>query len=485
MKRTALFTFAAVCSVTASAHAGGLYFAARGVRPLGRGGAFVAGADDAGAVYYNPAGLAYAGHQLLIDAAWLQYSDTFQRQAILHQVDPNTGQPTGTTFEQTFPAVHGTTPVLPIPTLAYTDNFGLQRWNFAAAAWAPYAAITSYPETVGGQPAPQRYSLISLDGSALAVVGAYGSYRPSPKLALGAGLEMLTGFFTSEVVFNACPPERLVCEPEEPSYDALSRLKTGPIFAPSGIVGAIYAPSPAVRFGASFHLPFWIDSPAQVDVRLPSAVLFENARQQGHSGTVTFQLPWTARAGVEFRGIPATRIEAAFVYEAWSMHDSIQMQPDNIELTGVQGFPSTYRVNAITIPRHFRDTYSIRLGGEHSFRIGHDQLDVRAGGMYEPSAIPTRYLSALTVDLDKVTLALGGSLHIGKWRFDGVYARVIGLPKTVAPSQAAIAAVNPVRANPPQYPDTINGGTYQASANVYGVGLAYQFDAPSAQPSGK
>ncbi len=47
-----------------TAHAAGLYFSERGVRPLARGGAFTAGADDLGAIWYNPAGVYDAGPQL-------------------------------------------------------------------------------------------------------------------------------------------------------------------------------------------------------------------------------------------------------------------------------------------------------------------------------------------------------------------------------------------------------------------------------------
>ena len=52
---------AAWASAMPEARAGGLYLADRGVRPLGRGGAFIAGADDLGAIAYNPAGLYDAG----------------------------------------------------------------------------------------------------------------------------------------------------------------------------------------------------------------------------------------------------------------------------------------------------------------------------------------------------------------------------------------------------------------------------------------
>ncbi|HEX4513004.1 MAG TPA: hypothetical protein VH054_05690, partial [Polyangiaceae bacterium] len=57
----------AIALVSPAAHAGGLYFSDRGVRPLARGGAFVAGADDLGAMWYNPAGLVDAQGTFLAD----------------------------------------------------------------------------------------------------------------------------------------------------------------------------------------------------------------------------------------------------------------------------------------------------------------------------------------------------------------------------------------------------------------------------------
>ena len=53
---------------------------------------------------------------------------------------------------------------------------------------APYSAITSYPEEVDGQPAPQRHSLITLDGSALAIIGGWAAWAPTPELRVGAGV---------------------------------------------------------------------------------------------------------------------------------------------------------------------------------------------------------------------------------------------------------------------------------------------------------
>jgi long-chain fatty acid transport protein len=474
---------AAVLVAAPEAGAGGLYFSDRGVRPLGRGGAFVAGADDAGAITYNPAGIAFAGNQLLIDASWLQYTSVYQRKARLEQVDPNTGRPTGQTYEQVFPAVEGSTPILPIPTIVYTDHFGLERHNFAIGLWAPYSAITSYPERVGTEPAPQRYSLISLDGSALAIPGVYGSWLPDDMIALGAGVEMLTGYFQTSVVFSACVPDRFVCAPEQPEYDAASQLRVGPIFAPSGVIGAILKPSEVVRVGLAFHLPFWISAPATVSVRLPSAAVFDNARQEGDEASVDFRLPWTLRTGVEVRPVEQLRLEVGAAVEGWAMHDEISVTPENIALRDVEAFPERYEVSSLAIERRFQNSWSARFGGELSFPAGNYVLDLRAGVMHEKSAVPPAYLNASTIDLDKTTFSIGGSLHIGKWRFDGVIARVIGSSEDVGLGEQRVEQVNPVRANPPASPHYINAGTYEANATVLGIGLVYQFDSPKAAPT--
>src|SRR3982751_5905905 len=66
------------------AHAGGLTLPTFGVRATGRGGAFVAGADDEMALWYNPAGLAaLAGGDrklhLLFDLADVEHPVTYSR----------------------------------------------------------------------------------------------------------------------------------------------------------------------------------------------------------------------------------------------------------------------------------------------------------------------------------------------------------------------------------------------------------------------
>ncbi|HEY8089797.1 MAG TPA: outer membrane protein transport protein, partial [Polyangiaceae bacterium] len=312
---TAALASLAALATAGDARAAGLYFSDRGVRPLGRGGAFVAGADDLGAIWYNPAGIVDAPSSLLVDGSWLHYTSDFTRSTL-------TTSSTGTTYVQTFSKVSGSTAVLPVPTIAASYRFG-DKEQFAAAfgIYAPMTPVTSYPLTVTGsdgsqQPAPQRYSLVSLDGSALVVAGLWLAYKPVEELRFGAGFQMLTGTFKSTVDFSACPQDNLTCAAEDPSYDAYSQLKVGPIFSPSGNAGVTYVPAKIIRFGLSGQLPFIVHSPATVDVRLPTAVVFDNASQQGDKASVRFVLPGVLRAGVEIRPLEDAqdlRVEIAYV----------------------------------------------------------------------------------------------------------------------------------------------------------------------------
>ena len=469
--RTLSFLFATLTTLTTTgALAAGLFFSERGVRPIARGGAFVAGADDLHSIWYNPAGLADAEAGLLVDFAWLNYGSEFTRKTRV--VDSQ-----GTVRYFDSPTVNGSTPVLPIPTMGGVLKFGKSNeFTIAGGLYAPYTAITSFPERANGEPAASRYSLVSLDGSALVILNGAFAYKPIEELRIGAGVQLLTGTFRSSLYMSSNPADRLLSAPEDPAYDAFSQLNVGPIFSPSGNFGITAVPKPWLRLGASFQLPFWVDAPATVQVRLPSAAILDKAHQEGQDATVAFRLPPIIRFGIEVRPIPELRVEFAYTREFWSMHDSITVTPKNVKLYDITGFPSPYSISTITLQRNFEDSNSFRLGGEYTVKAGDYKIPLRLGVQYETSAIPRAYLSPLTFDSNKVIIGTGAGIYVGKhWRLDATYARVIATPVDVSPEEAAIGRVSPVAGNPSTSAEKINGGHYSAYANIFGVGAEYRF----------
>lgn len=457
------------------AEGAGLFVADRGVRPLGRGGAFVAGADDIGAIWYNPAGLADAGSTILVDFSWLNFSAEFTRRTQVTEAN-------GTVRVFDYPKVDGTTPFLPIPTIGGSYNFGNEKqYTLAFGIMAPYTAIASYPLTVNGQPSPSRYSLVTLDGSALVLLGGYFAYKPIEQIRIGIGLQSIVGKFASRVVFSASPPDRLISAPEDPTYDSLSQLTVGPIFAPSMNFGITAEPEKHFRIGISTQLPFWINAPATVQVRLPNAAVFDKATQDGEDANVRFTLPLILRGGIEYRTNLGDdswlRTEFSYVREFWSMHESIEIRPENVKLLNVTGFPSPFGVAPISLPRNFKDSNSFRLGGEYSTKsiFKSNRTDLRLGISYETSGIPREWVSALTYDSNKWIFGGGGSIHAGDhWRFDALAALALLGGETVDPAEARVPRVNPVQGNPTKT-ESINGGEYSARALILGVGAQYKF----------
>jgi long-subunit fatty acid transport protein len=101
-------------------------------------------------------------------------------------------------------------------------------------------------------------------------------------------------------------------------------------------------------------------------------------------------------------------------------------------------------------------------------------MDVRAGVAYETSAVPPAYLSLSSLDFTKWIASIGGSLYVGdRWRFDAVLAHVFAQSVYVDPDQAQIPRINPLPGRAPL--EAVNGGQYDASADVIGVGLVYKF----------
>ncbi len=445
-----------------AAQAAGFWLPGRGVRPMGRGGAFVAGVDDLHAVWYNPAGLAsLAGEapevgdarrtrwSMLLDLALVSNSSTFHRDA-------------GTVQEQ--PKVeNGASPQV-IPTLGVGHSFS-DKLAGAVVLIAPYAGLASFP--VEG---PQRYSAVNSDGTIIASLVVGAGYKVGKHLRLGATVQNLFVSYSSQIVISSCPSET-ICAPEDPEFDAVGQIDQTGFFNPTASVGMQVA-YPKVRVGLSAQLPTWVRASGQMRVRLPSAAFFDGARMQGDSGETEFTLPPTLRAGVEARPTPAVRAEVAVDYEMWSMHDEIRVTPDaRIEDVPAVG---TYDLSPQIIKRNFENTLAVHAGVEAG--LGKQKnISVRGGYAFEQGAPPVEWLSPLTIDTSKHMLTLGGGWRSasGKLGLDAVFGYVLQPETKVTNSQ--VRQITGIRQRDPAdpAPPIVGNGTYTSSWLFFGVGVRY------------
>lgn len=442
------------------AQAAGLFLAPRGVRPLARAGAFVAGADDMHALSYNPAGLAQARRQLLVDAALPIHDTTYTRSIRGDGV-----------YE---PATVGHGLGLPSPTLAIVHDLGLGPYGlgFGLSVGADYPLMQNWADATDTPLAPQRYAIGSFDGTAMAKIAAGVGYQPWPILAVGASMQVLVGSFTSQTTISTCDGASCI-QPENPSYDATIQMRAQNLVVPGGNFGLTLRPWPWLRIGASWETGYRIDKTARFRVRLPTAPIYASASLEPEEpvGRVSMRLPLTARLGVEARRQRLGRVELSAVYEPWHVHDSIDVAMGHATLRHVVAL-DTYSIGDVSLQRGFRDTYSVRLGGEYTPSWGalknHQPLVLRAGAMFEPSAIPIHMMTPMSVDLDKILASVGAAFELGPWQIELSVGHVFMWDRVVTDSQ--VYQTNPSR---PAFTDVtaVGNGHYQSQATIVGAGL--------------
>jgi long-chain fatty acid transport protein len=467
-----------VCS---SARAGGLYLTDRGSRQLGRGGAFAAGTDDGQSLWYNPAGLAFTGgRQLHVDATLSSFRGSFQR------VSRDTLNDS--------PKVEADASLLPIPTLAYTENFGLEDWAFGIAVMAPNAVMLSWPQSVDGMPGPTRHSLVSMEGSLIAHLAAGLSWQPIKGLSVGAGAHLIPSRFRVGVYLSACDYGALCPQPENPDWEAPATLDLERALAVTGVFGVIYRVK-MLRFGASLMLPYTIEGAANMHVELPNTPLFGSsdcgsvaerkgrtdcAQLNGDKADMTLDMPMVARVGFEVLPFERLRIEAGVVFEGWSRQKQLSIEPRNISITNALGI-DRYEVGPIALKRDMQDVYSLRLGGELQ-PVTSLPLTVRTGVLLENSAFATRTLTPTTLDSQKMLVGLGLSYElVTGMSIDLLYAHLFMKDQVVRDSE--VYPQNPLRPPPPvptegedpqlSQPEPVGNGDYAMEADLFGLGLRW------------
>ena len=326
---------------------------------------------------------------------------------------------------------------MPIPTIAAALGVG-DRLVIAGGIAAPYAGLHRYDDD-----GAQRYSSVSLEGSAFVYLTVGAAYQLSDQLRVGATLVDVISRLASRVVLSGCPGQT-VCAPEDPDFDALAQISQTDLVAPSGSVGVQYDAAPIATLGLAFQAPSRVSATGKFMSRLPSSAFFNGARVEGGRGRPVLHACLPAiRAGIELHPTSELRIEAALDIELWSMHDEIDITPHDIRIENAAGV-GTYTVGNIAIPRKFKTSYAPAIGAEWRGA----KLMLGAGYSYETAAAPPGYVSVLTVDSAKHLVGIGGGYEVAGWqigasrrcrparRCPGLAGRRQGDPADPAPGSA-------------------------------------------------
>lgn len=403
------------------ARAAGFYIADVGARAIARGGAFVAAPDSPLALHYNPAGLSLMrGLHFEISASVVALTATFERKCPC--VDPSLvdraeAARLDAELEASFAGnrARTSTPlVIPFVGIAY----GFEPWNATVgfAVYGPNSGRHNYG-ALGSAGSPEfeararalvtRYNVVEAPNTEINYVLG-GSIEPIDGVRIGIGLFLhQTGARQSLHLFA---DTAFADGPEDPGWDVPITLDflSDPSFTFNAGVSLDVPFVPGLSLGASFRPSRDVEAEGSIDVDLPAS-LQGLARVEGEDVAVRLRTAPLVRAGAQYRLPDLLTAELAFVWEGWSVYDRVVIDPENIEFRLEVGNPVV--LEEIVAERNWRDTWSLRLGGE--LEIYRPWVGVQAGYFYEPSAIPTEWLEPSRIDLDKHAFAVGVT---SEWR---------------------------------------------------------------------
>lgn len=499
MKYHAVFTtLLGASAVAAPALAdGGYYTGPLGPRAAGRGGAFVARADDLTAISTNPAGLAeIEGTTFQVGNQFAYYGYDYTRAPTLDYGN----EQNGVAPLVTFPKVSNGTPwQLALPFIAAASRFGLRDWAFGVALFAPPGiSREQFPQSGG-----QNYMMVDRQAIILdADVSA--AWRFHDLVGVGVTVEWITvPRLDYSLMINAAPFQGSAYPVSSP-YDILAQTTGSDWLTFNTTIGGWLRPRPWLEFGVAGQvIPANIVTKSNLSLSpaAPNGPLMGAVATTGRNGsfandvTIKLPLPLTARAGGRYRHLRGGReifdLEADVEYETWSRTQAFTL--DTGGLTATVQSPSidqSVPLGQIQIGKHWNDVFSVKVGGD--FNVVPDRWTLRAGAYYETAAAPAAYANVDFPGAQVLGAALGGSLLLRRLEIALAYQLRYQPSFTVSEADARFyqqTPGNPCSMGGPPYSaaqgcnpnlvgqpgPVVNAGAYASTSHLVSVALIYRY----------
>jgi long-chain fatty acid transport protein len=355
----------------------------QGAKATAMGGAFSATADDPSAMFFNPAGNAFADRFSMEGGAVAVFRPT----ANFTGANPFPGTSnTESMSKAVYWFGHGYA-VLPLG----------DRFRLSAGFWSPFGLGVPWnnPNTYSGRYLSQRVDIRQLSASVQL------SAKLSDMIAIGGGPELR---FTDVKLGRDIP----VFDPYSDRFvDAahLSLISTGTPVKVGWDVGLLIKPCDRLRIGGAFH--------SAVNVGLAGDAQF-GAIPTGHAdldaaiaaqipvgksvpGSTTIQFPSLTIFGVAYDLSPHLTLEVDGNYTTWSVFDATTIQ--------IQGLPNT------TLVHDFKNTWTIRAGALYKTSGG---SWIAGGFLYDQTPQPDADVSPFLPDANRTGGSIGAGVKLSK-----------------------------------------------------------------------
>lgn len=407
--------------IPATAFANGLGVASQDSFAAARGNAFVATADNASAIYYNPAGITQIADTELRSGLYGIYLDpTFQPPdtALSH------GQTYGIGKHYSF-----------IPEIYLTHSFANVPVSLGLGIYAPFGGSISWPDDTG-------FRTVATKGTTTYLrINPVVAFKIFDHLSIGAGLS------ANYTRMNLQQGLRPFTTPEN-----FFRF-TGDDWAVGGNAGLLWQPCQYFSSGATFR--------SQTGFTLDGETEFE---QQGAFADTTLpasadiEFPWDVAFGVSVRPTPKWNFEFDADYTDWSSIGVI-----TIHQQGTPPFPLPPNQN-IPVRLDWQASWIYEFGATYYFNSG---WHVSGGYMFDENSVPNTYYTPLAADMGRHFFSVGVGRSGKRFDFDITYQLGYGPDHTVTGS------------SPSSTPGFFSGenanGTYSFISHAVFVSLGLHF----------
>ncbi len=411
--------------IAQSIFASGFQINEHGAKGMAMGGAFTGLANDASAVYYNPAALSFLnGTNILGGVTLIMPTATWKAPGDVAEQDMES---------QTF------TPINFYLTHKFSDKVsaGISVNN-------QYGLGTKWDPTWAG-----RYLAYDTEIITFFISGVV-SYKFSEQFSIGAGVTYAIGNVNITQVSNILAPG------PSPFPDFQTKLD-GSDEAIGFTAALMYKPSEKVSLGLSFRSETKfefegdaVSTPAnQPGVPIGGGqtvtVVYPNGKAKAPLTTpmsVTFGLGWMASEKVN--------VTADFQYVGWSSYDKLEITFEEYAPLG-QAPPYVS-----TAERNWENSFIVRAGCEYSIN---KNFDLRGGLLYDKNPIKDEYVEPILPDADRIGINIGMGYDFGNGLVvDLAYMYLLFMEREITNSLYGF------------------NGTYTNNAHLIGLNLGYGFN---------
>ena len=391
MRRT--LALIAVGSFLVPAPAFGAAFELREFSATAQGTAYagaVANPNDPGSMFYNPATLVGVNSwdsSVTLSGLLLNSSGTFAGTTAA-------GTPTGGP-----PVIHGfvADALLPAVALRYRID---DEWALGVTFTTPFGEGTDYPSRWTG-----RYFAVSTDLVAYNATPVV-SWTPLPEFtfAAGAQIDYLRAFLTQAIDFGTIGAAAHIPGAIPGAFDGAATVH-GHAWGAGWIVGAVWQPSQAWSFGASYRsrIGHGLNGPERFSFDsggIAATINHFTGAFTDAVGHASVPLPAQATFGGRWRFAAGLTALAEFEYTNWSSFRQLLLVSSN---------PANPPDLSVT---NWKDTWFGSLGLEYR---PDEEWTVRAGTAYDETAIPRENVSPRIPDADRYWISAGVGYRMNGW----------------------------------------------------------------------